>query len=195
MRANSKNHDRPFILIFAVAFGLSSYVFGQMRAAAPPGRSPQATMSATPTSLQGAVENFVAALREQDADALVRQFSSEGVVMEVDGDPIPLDQIRRAMRKRGQIFCMYFDTRCLRKYPSFRAETALRDLLIGAKSYRLQAAVNPALQQADKLHRSFANASLFVEGNPARAKRGDQICTIVYVLEHEQWKITLVEFS
>jgi len=144
--------------------------------------------------LQASATRFVTALIERDSQALISQFSKQGVVMESDSEPIPLDKLKVELQKSHQIYCMYFDTQCLREFPNFRREFSLRETLVRAKSFRLQVGLNPDLQKADKLNRNFGDARLFVEGNPDRGQRGEEFCDLEYVLEDNHWRILLVRF-
>jgi hypothetical protein len=147
--------------------------------------------SAKPTarkSLEIAVKQFVAALKDRDVEALIQQFSKNGVVFGIDSDPISFQLIRKQMRKGGPLYCSFFDTQCLRQEPGFEKQFSLRDSLVNGKAHHWQLGIN---QQAQP---TVGDVRLFVEGNPDRSKTGNEFCNLSYKFEHGAWKIREVVF-
>ena len=139
-------------------------------------------------SLEAAARQFVGALKNGDAGSILQQFSKKGVVFGIDSDPLPWNKIKQQMKKGGDLYCLFFDTQCLRKDPSFQKQSALRDILVGGKSYRMQVAVG------EEFHRRTGFVRLFVESNPDRTQEGKEFCDLGYVFEDHAWKISEVQY-
>jgi hypothetical protein len=134
-------------------------------------------------SLEAAVEQFVEALKNHDEQALTVQFSKDGVAFGIDSDPMPLQAIRKSMKKNEKLFCLFFDTQCLRRDPNFRKQSSLRDSLVNGKGYHSQLAIN---RQAQPI---TGEVRLFVESNPDRSHLGEEFCNLTYQLEANAWRI------
>jgi hypothetical protein len=150
--------------------------------------APDSAKPSPKESLEIVVEQFVAALRERDEGALTQQFSKDGVAFGIDSDTMPLTAIRKRMRKNEELYCLFFDTQCLRRDPSFQKQSSLRDSLVNGKGHHSQVAIN---QQSQPM---TGEVRLFVEGNPDRARTGEEFCNLTYKLEDNAWKIQEVLF-
>ncbi len=73
------------------------------------------TQERVPAGLKEAVDKFMAILEKGQPDALFGLVSSEGVVFGIESDPLPVSRIRDELRKKEGIYCLLFDTDCLRK--------------------------------------------------------------------------------
>lgn len=149
---------------------------------------PGSTKPPTKESLEIVVKQFVMALKDYDVETLTQQFSNSGVVFGIESDPISLQIIRKRMKKNEQLYCLFFDTRCLRWDPSFQKQYSLRDSLLKGKAHHWQAAINQQSQP------TLGEVRLFVEGNAERSQTGDEFCNLTYKFENGAWKIREVLF-
>lgn len=139
-------------------------------------------------SLEIAVKQFVAALRDGNVEVLIQQFSKHGVTFGIDSDPISLQLIRKQMRKGGPLYCSFFDTQCLRQEPGFEKALSLRDSLVNGKAHNWKVGINQQVQP------NIADVRLFVEGNPDRSQTGNEFCNLAYEFDNGAWKIREVLF-
>jgi len=73
------------------------------------------TQERVPAGLKEAVDKFMAILEKGQPDGLFGLASSEGVVFGIESDPMPVSRVRDELRKKEGIYCLLFDTDCLRK--------------------------------------------------------------------------------
>jgi hypothetical protein len=149
---------------------------------------PDSARPATRESLEIVVKQFVVTLKDRDVETLTRQFSKKGVVFGIDSDPISSQVIRNRMKKNEQLYCLFFDTQCLRRDPSFQKQFSLRDSLLNGKTNHWQVTINQQSQSP------VGEVRLFVEGNPNRSQTGDEFCNLTYKFEGGTWKIQEVLF-
>jgi len=142
----------------------------------------------TRDSLESVVKQFVSALRGRDVETLIRQFSKAGVSFGIDADPMPLELIKKGMKKDKPLYCLFLDTQCLRRDPSFQKQFSLRDSLVNGKTHRFQVAISQESQPIT------GDVRVFVEGNPDRIERGGEFCHLTYRLEDRSWKLVEVQF-
>jgi hypothetical protein len=149
---------------------------------------PESGQSSSKESLEVSVKLFLATLKDRDEEALTQQFSKGGVVFGIDSDPISMQAIRKRMKKNEQLYCLFFDTRCLRRDPSFQKQFSLRDSLVNGKGHHWQVAINLQSQPIT------GEVRLFVEDNPNRSGTNNEFCNLTYILEGAAWKIREVLF-
>src|SRR5437879_6559939 len=62
-----------------------------------------------------------------DPQALSALCSKKGVVFGIDQPEISLREIQKQIRGKYGVYCLIFDTTCLRKHPAFQHRYAYRD--------------------------------------------------------------------
>jgi hypothetical protein len=149
---------------------------------------PDSARSPSKESLENTVKQFVAALKDRDEEALTQQFSKDGVVFGIDSDPISPQVIKKRIKKHELLYCLFFDTQCLRRDRSFQKQFSLRDSLVNGKAHHWQVAINQKSQSIT------GEVRLFVEGNPDRSNTGDEFCNLTYNFEDDTWRIQEVLF-
>ena len=123
---------------------------------------------------------------------LLGMASKNGVVFGVDSDPIPFVQIQTQIRQKKGVYCLLFDTDCLRNEElqnwkkarhsgNIKAIVSFREAIRSASSRKINISPNGAVTWNLKL-----------EGNPAAANIN--ATTFGFALEQNTWKLTAVEY-
>lgn len=88
-------------------------------------------------------ERFITVLESGDPMDFVDFCDPNGVVFEVDADPISFANIQKAMKHRTGLYCALFDTACERRlWPQAKNVYSTRDLLTKAHSKKVETVID-----------------------------------------------------
>jgi hypothetical protein len=146
----------------------------------------------TPKKLEEAVQKFVDILEKGQPEDLLGIVSKDGVVFGIDSDPIPFLQIQTQIRQKKGVYCLLFDTDCLRSEElqywkkakhsgNIKAVISFREAIRSASSRKINVSPDGGVAWNLKL-----------EGSPAEGNMN--ATTFGFDLELNTWKLTSIEY-
>jgi hypothetical protein len=142
--------------------------------------------------LQETVQKFMDILEKGQPEDFFGIASKDGVVFGIDSDPIPLLQIRAQIHQKKGVYCLLFDTDCLRNEEfqnwkkakhsgNIKAIISFREAIRSASSRKINVSPDGGVTWNLKL-----------DGNPAEGNMN--ATTFGFALEQNMWKLTSVEY-
>jgi hypothetical protein len=150
--------------------------------------------------LEETTQKFILAIRGGSPLELLGYWSDDGVSFGVDGDPVSKQQYREQVKQKGDLFCLFFDSGCLRRWAnaarggsSKRGANAVlysyRDLLTQSK------AATPKVSQRKEAGISAGDLKIRIE-NGDNLKGNEQTeLEFAFALEKGTWKLTSVIYN
>jgi hypothetical protein len=154
---------------------------------------------ATP-SFEDTTQEFILAIRQGSPLELLGYWSDEGVSFGVDGDPVSKQNYRDQVKQKGDLFCLFFDSDCLRHWANTargghgkRIANAVlysyRDMLTQAKS------ATPKVSQRKEGGISVGDLKIRIEnGNKLKGNEQTEL-EFAFALEKGTWKLTSVIYN
>lgn len=162
------------------------------------GQREATTKSKLGVEIEAAGRKLLAALREGNGKEVLSMISSRGLELGVDQPPTQLHAIRRDFAEKGQMYCAFFETSCLRaKDAEARSRAGAPSAEPALYSYR------EIIQRADGID---VKASIQKESGPwlgyvTLSLRGDRVVTqfsqsnpleFHFVYEGGRWKLASI---
>ena len=145
-----------------------------------------------PKELSETVQKFVTILQDGDAEGFLSIASKEGVAFGIDSDPISYSKIQEQILQKRGVYCLLFDTDCLRKEELREWQKAKHKGNIDAIiSYR------EALRLASSKKINISPEGLFTWKLGLNNHPADSLInttTFGFALENGRWQLGSVEY-
>lgn len=145
--------------------------------------------------LASVASRMLAIIEGGDASDIVELMSPKGVVFGLDPPPIPLREIRKQIQRKQGVYCLLFDTKCMREEDKeIRGEEGVPPEHF---SYRDDLKRSPDRKVQINLYRFTdgwgGEALVFLKGEEKCDPRNTLVFGFGY--EDEKWKITSVTYG
>jgi hypothetical protein len=142
--------------------------------------------------LRISAQQLVHALELGNVKALTELFDAGGVVFGIEPPPIDLTELRRQFEGRHGVYCLLFDTQCLRKEagknPNRKRLYSFRDLL--TKASKRDISVN--LVEGDE--GPFGEVRVLLTGGPIEQNPGGRTLDFSLTWDGHEWRLAQVEY-
>ncbi|GAC1639367.1 MAG: hypothetical protein NVS9B14_20520 [Candidatus Acidiferrum sp.] len=136
-------------------------------------------------SLEAAANSLLKALEAEDVETVANQFDEKSVDVDTGGVTVSREDFTRDLKRKGPLYCVLFDTSCLRREPGNENAASLRDLWQAAD--REEGAASIDLRPASNSGR------VVFYGPPFRTVRnrkiGKTIGWVNYRFKSDRWKV------
>jgi hypothetical protein len=110
-------------------------------------------------------------------------WSKDGVVQGIDGPTTSGSQIKKQFDEKIGMYCLMFDTDCLRKQPGFERQYSYRDLLSKVTTRKVKRRV---VRYPDGL---MGELRVELDGGPVEEVRDRNPFEVAFAYENGEWKL------
>jgi hypothetical protein len=156
--------------------------------------------TSTSIDLNYAAQQFIAAIKGGKPLDLLPFWSDAGVTFGIDGDPVSGAQFKKDVEHKGDLYCFFFDTDCLRKRDDEMRRKAkaparkntlysYQELLIKSKTTVVKVSQH---RDAGTL---VGNVRVPLENGEALKGNTQTELRFVFTPDHDSWKLTSVQYD
>lgn len=156
--------------------------------------------TATVTDLTTAAQKFLEAIKNGSPLDLLPFWSEAGVTFGIDGDAVSVTQFKNDVEHKGDLYCLFFDTKCRRQRddevrrrakarPRKNPLFSYQELLTKSKTDGVK------VSQYRDAGTVIGNVRVLLENGEAPKGNTQTELSFVFTPEHSQWKLTSVNYD
>jgi hypothetical protein len=160
----------------------------------------EAAENVTTRNLDARIRNFLSILRSGSPTDLLDYWSEDGVTFGVDSDPVSKEQFRKQIERKVDVFCLLFDSGCLRSHIR-QAQRRANKPASTATAYSFRELLTKAQNTTSKVVQRKKGDELFgdlrIRIENGDALRGNELNQLefAFALEKGCWKLTSVIYD